>query len=669
MGGEFLAAPLRPQLPDLPAPVAVAVSPVATGYADRWSAADTYPELTPWRSILDLVGIEPTAAIRIAARARYQRTTFEAELIASGTVKEGTLYEAVATALGVPYAAVIDPDRLILRDEECEAMLTSASAYRQVSIDDVGALKVYAVAPSGPSLARLHQILRRVPQERDRIWIVAPSTMRAALLTGFRATLASRARNGLFERLPDMSARFVANAWQGGMVGAAIVLLPLLFIWFPHITYSVLHAFFTLFFLACVGLRFAAIRSPPRMQPPDFSGVALGSLPTYAVLVALHREADVVPQLLKALDALVWPRSKLHIKLVCEADDKATLTAISAHDLPPHIEVLEVPPGQPRTKPKALAYALQIVTSDFIVLYDAEDRPHPMQLVEAWLGFEGASSKLACLQAPLDVTNARAGLIARMFAFEYCGLFRGLLPWLSARQLVMPLGGTSNHFRRAALEDVGGWDPYNVTEDADLGIRLRRFGYRTGTITLPTFEDGPETFGIWLPQRTRWFKGWLQSWLVHMRAPGTLYRQLGFKSFCIAQILSAGLVLSALVHPILVATAIYLAVHLAIGNAPGVWQSSLLIVDLVNIACGYVAFLLLGWQPLRRQERRGFWRIVLFTPVYWVMLSIAAWRAVYQLWKRPYQWEKTPHFRVADATEPLLATEPPATAAALQPAG
>lgn len=619
---------------------------LANAYSSRlsqdWRPGGRFPELGPWRRVLALIGVDGASAERLAARARVQAAPFESELLASGAVTEARLYEAIASVLGVPFASVIDPERLHLRDARC-AVLLKARRPGPVQVEDGEGAIVWCLSPDGPGLQRLADLIARRPLERRRIWIAAPSVLREALLQRARPVLAAQARNGLFERLPHLSARFVANAWQGAFFGGLAMIVPVALVQVPAFTLSLAHLVFTLFFLACVWLRFAAIRSPPVVPTPDFSGVDLARLPVYSVLVALHREAEVVPQLLKALDGLVWPRTRLEIKLVCEADDAPTLAAIRAYRLPAHMEVLEVPPGQPRTKPKALSFALQVTSGDLLVLYDAEDRPHPMQLLEAWKRFAAGGEDLACLQAPLEVTNRGASSIARLFAFEYSGLFRGLLPWLAARRTVLPLGGTSNHLRTACLEEVGGWDPYNVTEDADLGLRLVRMGYRTETITLPTLEDGPETLAIWLPQRTRWFKGWLQTWLVHMREPVALWRELGAKSFCVAQILSLGLVLSALAHPLLLATAIYVLVTLAMGHPPSVWQSSLLVIDAVNIACGYVSFLLLGWQTLKRDERGGFWRVVLFTPVYWVMLSMAAWRALWQLWRRPHLWEKTPH--------------------------
>ncbi|PSJ54867.1 glycosyltransferase family 2 protein [Kumtagia ephedrae] len=203
------------------------------------------------------------------------------------------------------------------------------------------------------------------------------------------------------------------------------------------------------------------------------------------------------------------------------------------------------------------------------------------------------------------------------------------------------------HFRVAALEAVGGWDPYNVTEDADLGLRLARFGYRCETISLPTLEDAPVAWSVWLPQRTRWFKGWLQTWLVHMRDPVALHRDLGVRSFCIAQILYAGLALSVLIHPLLIVAAIYLTGLLLLAEPVSGWPVLLLTMDALNIVCGYLSFLLLGWHSLGKRDRRGFWRILLFTPPYWMMMSWAAWRAVWQLWRRPHHWEKTPHVRTA----------------------
>jgi cellulose synthase/poly-beta-1,6-N-acetylglucosamine synthase-like glycosyltransferase len=234
-----------------------------------------------------------------------------------------------------------------------------------------------------------------------------------------------------------------------------------------------------------------------------------------------------------------------------------------------------------------------------------------------------------------------------MFAFEYAALFRGLLPWLARRRLFIPLGGTSTHFRRSALDAVGAWDPFNVTEDADLGLRLARHGYHVGMITRPTYEEAPEKLAYWLPQRTRWLKGWMQTWLVHMRRPADLWRDLGPASFVMAQILCAGMVVSSIAHAVFLGSLGYVFLVFAWHETIGPLQSAILAVDAVNIVLGYLTFLLLGRRTLLAKERMSFWKTILLTPVYWLMISFAAWRALWKLYREPHYWEKTHHPRRA----------------------
>ena len=349
----------------------------------------------------------------------------------------------------------------------------------------------YVIVPDRIGLGHLRRLVAQRPKIAGRLKIAAPGELRAALFSRVRQLLANRATSELFDRFPDLSARIVANAWQGSVVGALLVAFPATLWVAPRETWLVLHFFFSFFFLACVGLRFAALLSAGPHRSRATPAVPAAELPVYSVLVALYHEAELVPELVAALEKIDWPKTKLEIKLVCEADDHDTLAALRALALPRNIEVVEVPVYGPRTKPKALAYALPLAGGEFVALYDAEDHPHPKQLLRAWQKFRDSPPEVACVQAPLEIANRGAGIVARMFAFEYAALFRGMLPWLSANRLLLPLGGTSNHFRRAVLEEVGGWDPYNVTEDADLGMRLARFGYRTETIACPTYEVGP----------------------------------------------------------------------------------------------------------------------------------------------------------------------------------
>jgi cellulose synthase/poly-beta-1,6-N-acetylglucosamine synthase-like glycosyltransferase len=590
----------------------------------------------------------PIAQIHaLAARAATNDVALPVEATVSGGLSEERLYGALADEIGIGFLARIDPRRLILGEGQAAMLLGRAPGTFMVRYEQADGVVLWLLAPAFDDIGSLGRRIEASSDLRGRVRIVAPGVLRAALETQAKGTLLRDAVDRLFTLFPEQSAKIVTSGWQSALAGAVLVGLPVALFLDPWVAGFSIHLLFSLFFLACVGLRFIATVSAEAPRLARLARYDPAEMPVYSVLVALYHEAEIVPDLLVALGHIVWPRGKLEIKLVCEADDEETLTALRAHALQPFVEIVEVPPGTPRTKPKALSYALPMTTGGFVVLYDAEDRPHPFQLVEAWQRFRESDERVACLQAPLAVTNFRRGPLARMFAFEYAALFRGLLPWLARRNLVIPLGGTSTHFRRDALEAVGGWDPFNVTEDADLGIRLARHGYRVDTITRPTYEDAPENFANWLPQRTRWFKGWMQTWLVHMRRPRQLWRDLGPASFLTTQIVCAGMVVSSIAHPVFLGSLGYVCLVFARHETIGPLQSAILIVDGVNITLGYVTFLLLGVRTLLLKEKTSLWITILLTPVYWILISLAAWRALWKLYREPYHWEKTHHPRRA----------------------
>jgi cellulose synthase/poly-beta-1,6-N-acetylglucosamine synthase-like glycosyltransferase len=280
------------------------------------------------------------------------------------------------------------------------------------------------------------------------------------------------------------------------------------------------------------------------------------------------------------------------------------------------------------------------------VLYDAEDRPDPGQLEEAWQRFRRDGNRLACLQAPLVIGNGARSWLSAHFALEYAALFRGFLPWLARHHLPLPLGGTSNHFRREALVSVGAWDSHNVTEDADLGVRFCRDGYRIGTIGAPTAEDAPELWPVWLKQRSRWLKGWMQTWLVHMRQPLRLWRGLGPLGFLTFQILFVGMVGSALAHPLCFLFCSWTTTSWVLFGFPGLLACGLLTADLVILVLGIGSYVLLASRGLEA-EHRSLARHLATVPFYWLLISIAALRAFCLLIKAPHVWEKTPHGRAA----------------------
>jgi cellulose synthase/poly-beta-1,6-N-acetylglucosamine synthase-like glycosyltransferase len=599
------------------------------------------PASSPWQRLVHVLGIAPADLVAASARCGANGTSIAAELIAAQTITEEGYFRALAALLDLPFLEQVEPSLVVMR---------KAVRFEALSRDgDLPPVFYYShekplllIAPLNASVEDLLQLTADKPELRHRLRVVTPGTLRKAIQARSRASLMRAAVSGLAEAAPSFSARTVMTGHQGFVLGLLVTGLATLAIFEFARLAIVLHVAGSLAFLACVCLRVAAAMTARPLKLARLDPDARAQLPIYSVLVALRNEAEIVPELLVALGNIDWPRSRLEIKLVCESDDPATRAALTAHELHPCVEVIVVPVGNPRTKPKALAYALPQCKGEFVVLYDAEDRPHPMQLREAWDRFSRDGHDLGCLQAPLVVSRSRP-LLPRLFALEYAALFRGLLPRLASWNALVPLGGTSNHFRREALEAVGGWDPYNVTEDADLGLRLTRHGYRVGMITRPTHETAPADYDTWLPQRTRWFKGWMQTWLVHMRSPRALLRDLGFGNFVLMQVLFAGMVLSALAHVFFVITIIALATTFALKGALPTHHAAIFALDIFNVTAGYAAFLLLGRRTLSPSERPGFWSVVAATPLYWLALSHGAWRAVWHLIRRPHHWEKTPH--------------------------
>lgn len=464
---------------------------------------------------------------------------------------------------------------------------------------------------------------------------------------------------GLRRSQPELSAGEPTWAWQKAALALLALAVAAGSIASPRHAAFFLVALLALPFLCVVLLRatalwYATAQPAPATSRRDPAAAMPSSdaLPRYSLLIPLYDEADVVPDLVKALDGLDYPRDKLQILILLEAVDTATRDAVAAQALPPHISTVIVPPGEPRTKPRALNYALRQTTGDLVVVYDAEDAPEPDQLRRA-AALLAADPHLACVQARLNVLNFEETCLTRQFAIEYTVLFDYLLPMLERLGLPLPLGGTSNHFSRTALEEIGGWDPYNVTEDADLGIRLARKGRSVTVLNSTTWEEAPPTFINWRNQRTRWLKGWMQTYLVHTREPLRMLRELGWFPFLGLQVLMGGLILSALVHPWFYVIA---AAEITWGPLLMVEQSSLskvvTVIGVVNLVLSYVIGAALGCLAVARRGRPQLMLWVLAMPIYWLLISLAAYRALIQLATTPYKWEKTTHRPRATYTSP-----------------
>ncbi|MCS6969639.1 MAG: glycosyltransferase [Planctomycetota bacterium] len=480
----------------------------------------------------------------------------------------------------------------------------------------------------------------------------------------------------------------------GGLLAAILYLL----LYDPLIGLGAVLGTLGLLYAAGLALRLLAIAcgseraAAPSADPPSW--------PSYTVLVPLYREPKVIGSLLAALHALEYPRDRLQVLLLLEADDSETLSALAAEQLPPWIEPCIVPPGQPRTKPRACNHGLARATGELLVIFDAEDRPEPDQLQRAARAFSTAPPQIACLQARLLPYNPEQNLLTAWFAIEYAVWFLRYLPGLVRLGLPIPLGGTSNHFRCDVLRELGGWDPFNVTEDCDLGVRLHAAGYRTRMLDAITWEEAPADLRTWIGQRSRWLKGYLVTHLVWWRRPLFLLRRLGPWGVlgCFLTVPCATL-LSALALPLSVSTLVYLGLLLLdvqrgfqlwdllsarlpmpsdplsaatpwswplvyVGPDEDPWWSmaSLCFAGAaVVLLCGNGIVLAIAarWGGAPRRWR-GFWRAVMLLPVAWFLISLAAWRALWELCLRPHYWRKTAHGGAA----PSL----PQSSASMQPA-
>ncbi len=364
-------------------------------------------------------------------------------------------------------------------------------------------------------------------------------------------------------------------------------------------------------------------------------------LPVYSVLVPVYREVAVLDQLIGALRQLRYPREKLDIKIIIEEHDTDMRLALSRRVLPSYMEVLVVPSGLPRTKPRALNYALPFCRGELLCIFDAEDVPTPDQLWVAAETFAAAPTEIACLQARLGWYNAGRNWLTGMIEIEYGAHFDVLLPNLARRGWPLPLGGTSNHFRISVLRAAGAWDAWNVTEDADLGLRLARMGYRAATLDSYTGEEACTKLADWLGQRTRWIKGWVQTWLVHLQAPVQLWRSTGWGGFFVLHALIGASVLSMLGYPLFLGLYLWWwwmtpEAETWLGQfAGGLYAGTFL--------AGHVAAAMTALAGLCRRQKGELVYLLPLLPLYWLLVSWAAWRALWELAARPFHWFKTPH--------------------------
>lgn len=582
---------------------------------------------TPASSALLLAcGLSPKDLARLLDIARRMSAHPLDLALHEGIVAEETLLRVLARELGAGFSSSPPPPAKVRAGE--------AFALRSYHLPDGTRI----ACPSG---AQIDALLRK-PEPRGLL-LTPQQGFLDVLVEADAERLAQRAA---FELPESLSARQWAPAltrmrYRLSLALACLLALMAIGLWMAPLPTLVMPPLVLspLFFIAGLAVltsTFESIR-PPRAVP------APGDLPRYSILVPLYREARIIPRLFARLSQLDYPRDRLEIFYLVEADDPETEAALRALARPPGHLILRLPAGDPRTKPRALNLALPFVRGDRVVVYDAEDAPEPDQLKHAAALFEALPEEIACLQGRLAISNSRDGFLTRRFAVDYAALFDCVKAGMGRAAWPVPLGGTSNHFRTAVLRRVGGWDAWNVTEDADLGLRLARCGYLVEDLPSTTWEEAPNTLPSWLNQRTRWMKGWMQTLLVHLSAPRQAIGQIGLFRFLMMASIGSSVILGTLLYPLfLLAVLIRLMDPVPLGGVPGL----LMLADstlVVALAMSILVEVVPATIALVRRRQLPLLMMVPLAPVTHVLIAVATWRALFELIHRPFFWHKTEH--------------------------
>jgi glycosyltransferase XagB len=589
--------------------------------------------LPPEIAFLLAQGVDGRLLARAAAEAAAAGTDAATALLNGGLMAEATYYRALARALDAPY--LDGPIAFGLGLTFPENLVTGLAPLA------LGSVAPCVLAPRGRAIADLLDGAHRIAGPA----ITSPTHLREAVFAAIPGQVADHAAHDLRRRMPERATAREPAVWWLLLLVLALAAGLCLCAALPAPLARAATLAGQCLFLGMTTLRLAAlaIPAPVAMEDGAVAPLADADLPVYTVLVPLHREAAVVPQLIRALAALDYPPAKLDIKLLIERDDAETAAALARIPLPARFAVITVPPGTPRTKPRALNVALPLAHGELLTVYDAEDDPDPGQLRLAAALFARLPDSTACLQGRLVIDNAGDSRLARAFALEYAGLFDVLNPALARCGLPVPLGGTSMHLRTRVLRALGGWDSFNVTEDADLGLRLALAGYTVGDLPSTTLEEAPARLAPWLAQRTRWLKGLIQTSLTHGRRPLANAHSLGGLEALCAVALVPGTVASALAYPVCLALAVWSLLIQDVPAASAFLDNLVTGLAITLFGTGLAALVLPALLGCARRGWGDLAQSALWMPAYYLMVSLAAWLALVELIRAPDRWNKTRH--------------------------
>ncbi|MGY1636158.1 glycosyltransferase [Geodermatophilus sp. SYSU D00742] len=572
-----------------------------------------------------------------------------AVLLARGLVTRRQLYVALADVWGADMTFVdpveVDPD--LARLFPSAVLAREVWVPLQVEQDADGEPQVVVATAGRPSAHVAQEVVRRTGIQRVRQVVTTDWDVQRALRTVWRDELVHDAVRSLAERRPDESASRVFVRPQVALGATLAVGTTVCAVLWSSATVSWLVTVVNVALALAVGTKAlistvgTAYETVEQVTDGEVAALRDTDLPRYTILVPVYQEAGIVGLLMRNLAALDYPREKLEILLLLEEDDPETLSAALAAAPPDLVRIVVVPHSLPRTKPRACNVGLAFARGEFVVIYDAEDRPDPDQLKKSLIAFRKGGEDLVCVQAALNYFNARENLLTRMFTLEYSSWFDYTLAGLDKLRLPIPLGGTSNHFRTDLLRRLGGWDPYNVTEDADLGIRASARGHRVAVVNSTTYEEANMAVGNWIRQRSRWIKGYMQTVLVHTRHPVRLVRTVGLRQTLGFALLIGGTPLVFLVTPWLYA--LFLADLLLPGVIVPDLPEWLTLVSLANLLFGNGVIIYLSLLAGFKRRSYDLVPFALLSPFYWLLHSVASYKAAWQLLTRPFYWEKTRH--------------------------
>ena len=638
--GGAVALPERPRIVAPPAPEAAPPAPEAEP-----PAVEAPPAALRLGDLLLATGAVDADHLQAALAEQHRTGARLGEVLTrSGAVSEEALTRALAIHLDLPFHPLAEaPPAEVLQLLPQDLMLRRLVV--PLGIDDRGVLELAMVDPLDDAAIDEAEAAAGRPVQV----VVAPETAVDSVIQQVHAEEhVDKAVLELVRQRPEESAYKVLSPGQKRF-GIALIVLGLVSLAIAPITTIVVFnmasiAFYFAFSLYRFTLVWHAMAHEVALPVTDEEVAALDErdLPVYTVLVPLYKEAAILPRLIDGLAGLDYPATLLDVKVLAEADDEETIEAFHRLAPPPHIKLVVVPDALPKTKPKACNYGLLHARGQYVVIFDAEDKPEPDQLKKVVCAFNKADAAVTCVQCKLNYYNRRQNVLTRWFTTEYSMWFDVYMPGLDAAGSPIPLGGTSNHFQTDVLISLGAWDPYNVAEDADLGIRLSKAGLRTAVVDSTTFEEANSDVHNWIRQRSRWVKGYMQTWLVHMRHPVQLWRQLGTRRFWSFQLTVGGTFLGFLLNPIY-----WLLSTVWIATEAGVIKS--LFPSFVYYAAASALILgnfVFAYVNVAGSMRRGYYDLVryaLFSPVYWALMSMGAWKGAIQLVTKPFYWEKTIH--------------------------